>query len=431
MVERKVIWGFVLAGLFLWMTTTCFGDAAGDLGQVESYVKNGMFSEAEQLCKSVAQNNPGSDSALQAQGKLAVVYIMTGRLPQADAEVDKLMSDFKGNSELAAVLYGIANRYKQVKDSQRASNLSERICKDYPTSEQAQRIQLDSGKEQALGFIANGRFHRAEESVKSLVNTCGNNPALGATLFKIAREFKELCRYEEAERVYQQIVQACPDSEVVGKARMAVDKLKIWNQINSGDVAGAQAGLEKLIKDYKDEDDLAHTVHGVALKLEENGHYEQAKALYGRVAQDYPGSGFAARIPLDLKKCDILAMIGKEPFEKISQEINSLLASSRGDARLPMVIWKVGRTCYEQAMRLEGQGSAEQAKELYGNAVEVLTIVINQMPSSVAAAEACKDAARCYEKLGESGKAKACYQKVVDEYPGCRSADYARKQLNR
>jgi TolA-binding protein len=386
MFGRKVVWGFVLTGVLLWMTGRCFGDAAGDLGQIEVYVKSGMFVQAEELCKSVAQNNPGSDSALKAQSKLAVVYIMTGRLTQADAEVDKLMSDFKSKAELATVLYGIVNRYKQVKDSQRASDLSERICKDYPTSEQAQRLQLDTGKERALGFIANGRFHGAEEEVKNLVSTCGSNPALGVTLFKIAREFKELCRYEEAGRVYQQIIQACPDSEFAGKARMAVDKLKIWKQINTGDVAGAQAGLEKLIKDYKDEDDLVHTVHGVALKFEEAGYYEQAKALYSRVVQDYPDSGFAARIPLDLKKCDILAMIGKEPFEKISQEVNGLLASHRGDPRLPTVIWRVGRTCYERAMRLKGQDSAEQAKALYGNSAEIMDIVINQLPSSVVSA---------------------------------------------
>lgn len=149
---------FLMVGGFVFaMAGVCFADAAGDLSQVEMYVKNGMYSQAEGLCNSIAQNNLGSDYALKAQGKLAAIYIMTGRMADANALTDAMINSFSTNAELPAILYGTMSRYKLAREFQRAENLSGRICQEFSSSEQAQKIQLDSGREQALKLIAEGK----------------------------------------------------------------------------------------------------------------------------------------------------------------------------------------------------------------------------------------------------------------------------------
>ena len=381
------------------------------------YVKSEQYGQAEQLCKSVVQNNPGSDIALRAQGKLAIVYIMTGRMAQADAEVEELTNAFKSNAELPAVLYGIVGRYKSAREFQRAENLSQRICQSFSSSEQTQRIQLGSGKEQVLNLIADRKYQQAEEAVNNMVSAAGSNPAMPVTLFNIAKEFKELERYDETMRIYQKIAQNYPNSEFGGKARMGVDKLRVWNLIEAGDAAGAQSALEKMIKDYKDEDELAHTVHGIAVKFDENGYYEQAKSLYQRVKRDYPNENVAELAAVGLRLCDIRAMIGKAPYAAVKPEIDRLMRDLSGRRQLPVAVLDIAFAYLQQAMRLDEQGSAEQAKESYRNVIKVCEIVTNQLPRSPATPKAYDYAVICYQKLGNHPKAIECCQKIVQDYP--------------
>ena len=131
---RKSILFLAAVSCVLSMAAATFADVAADLAQVEAYVKNGLLSQAEQLCNSILQGNPDSNSILKTQGKLAVIYVMTQRMPQADGQVDSLINSFHDNAELPGILYGIADRYKSVKESQRAQNLCQRICQDFPAS---------------------------------------------------------------------------------------------------------------------------------------------------------------------------------------------------------------------------------------------------------------------------------------------------------
>ena len=418
---RKSILFLLALVTFVCLTAAAgFADAASDLVQAETYVKSGLFSQAEQLCISIAQNNPGSDYALKAAGKLAAVSIMTQRMPQADAQVDSLINSFHNNAELPAILYGITLRYKTVREYQRAEDLAQRICQEFGGSEQAQRIQLDLGREQALKLIADGKFAQAEEAANTIAANAGSNPGMPAALFKIARQFKEAGRNDEAVRMYQKITQDYPNSEFGGRARMAIDKLNIWNLIKTGDVNSVQAALERLINDYGNEDDLPHTVRGIAFQFEENGYYQQAKALYQKVKTDYAGDRVAAMATVDLKKCDVRAMIGTASHSVVMQKVNEFMAEFAGNWYLPKAVYQIGTEYYNRALKLGGHSSAGQAAEFYRNAADIWEMVINQLPDSSYTLEACNYAAICYEKLGEYNKANECYKRVIDNYPGYR-----------
>jgi len=414
MMSRKIILVMVLA---TFMTVECFAVAQNDLGQVESQIRGGQFNQAEQICKSVAQGNPGSDSALRARGKLAAGYIMTQKTIQADAEIDKLVKDFAGNSELPAVLYGMVLRYKKVREFQRAQNLSERICSEFPSSEQAQRLQLDSGKELALQHIANGKYSKAEEVVNSMASAAGDSPAKAATLYQIAKEFKTYESYDESGRIYERIARDYASSQFGNKSKMTVDKLKIWNLIKFGSVAEVQAAMEKLIRDYSGEEDLAHTVHGFGIQYEKSGNFAQARAIYQRVKNDFADNWVAEIANIDLAMCDVRAMVGKADFNDVPKQLDVLKNKFAGHWHLPKAIRQVGQEYQRQAMKLEIAGSGEQAKEFYRDAIAVWDIVVNQLPRSSSSAPACCWSGDCYIKLGEYAKARYCYQKVVDSYP--------------
>jgi TolA-binding protein len=342
---------------------------------------------------------------------------MTQKTAQADAEVDKLISDFKGNAELPAILYGMVLRYKTARELQRAQNLSQRICQEFPSSEQAQRIQLDTGKELVFKHIANGKYQQAEEAVNNMVSAAGKSSAMPATLYRIAKEFKEQEVYEQADRIYQKIAQDYPNSEFGNKAKMAVDKLKIWNLIKSGDVAAVQVATEKLIQDYSGEEDLAHTVHGFGIQFEKQGNFEQAKAIYLKVKNDFPNDWVAEIANIDSEMVDVRAMVGKAPFSDVMSQLNAVRNKFIDHWHLPKAIRQAGQEYQRQAMQLEIAGSMEQAKDFYRNAIAVWDIVVNQLPKSSSSAPACCWSGNCYIRLGEYAKAIDCYQKVVDNYP--------------
>lgn len=427
MLNRTIVLLLAIGGFVMLMGGECFGDVAVDLKQADAYLDSGYYSQAEGLCNSIMQSNPNSDYALKAQGKLSAVYIMTGRISDANTLVDAMINTYKNNAELPAILYGMALRYKQAREFQKAESLSARICQEFSSSEQAQRIQLDTGKEQALKLIADGKYAQAEDAVNNMVSTAGGNPAMPATLFKIAREFKEAERNDETVRIYQRIVQNYPSSDFAGKARMGVDKLKIWNQIKAGDVAGAQTALDKLITDYNGSDDLPHTIHGVALKFEEAGFYEQAKTWYDRVKQSWSDSPMAEKATVDFKRCDVLAMVGTSSHSSVMQKVNELMSEFSGHWHLPASVHRVGQEYYNQAMKQDdlavsqGTSAIEKAREYYRNSAEILEIVINRLPTSAVMPQAYNYAGNCYRKLDEYAKATQYYEKVVNDYPKYRN----------
>ncbi len=413
---------FLLLALLVLMTGTCFADVAADFAQIESYFRGGTFGQAEQLCTSIIQNNPDSDLALKAHGKLTAVYVKTGRLTEADAEVNKMMNDFKDNAELPAILYGVMLRYKKAGESQRTENLSQLICQQFPSSEQKQRIQLDSVKEQVFKDISNGKYQQAEGAINNMVAGYGSSPAMAATLYKIAKRFKGYEAYDESMRVYQRIAQDYPNSKFGKKSKMAVDKLGIWNLIKSGDVSGALAAIEKLANDYKGEKDLPHTVHGFGIQFEKIGNFEQARAMYQRAKQDYSDDWVADIATVDLAACDVRAMVSQVQFTDVMSQLNAFKNQFAGHWHLPKAIRQVGQEYQRQAMKSELAGFVGQSRELYSNAISVWGIVINELPDSSARPHALSWSGNSHYKLGEYGKARDCYQGLLDSYPEYRFA---------
>ena len=405
---RKIIIEIII---FLVLAFNCFGDSASNLGKMEVLTRSGQFNQAESLSTTIT-----GDNTLKAQGKLAASYIMTDKISQADSKINNLIKDFKNNPQLPEILYGMVLRYKAVKDSQRAQNLSQQIVQQFPDSEQAQRIQLDTGKEVVLKHISKRKFKQAEDAVNSMIASSGNSSAMPGTLYRIAKQFKEYEAYDEADRVYQKIAQNYLNSQFGGKAKMAVDKLKIWGLIKNGDIAEVDSATQKLINDYSGQEDLAHTIHGFGIQFEKAGNFAKAKSIYQKVANEFPDNWVAEIAAVDIEMCDVRAMISKSSFDEVMTQLNVVKSKYSGNWHLPKAIRQVGQEYQSQAFDLELKGSKDKAKEFYGNAIAVWDIVVNQLPKSSSSAPACSWSGNCYQRLGDYAKAAQSYQKVADEY---------------
>ena len=157
----------VLIAMLLGMQM-CLADGASQLAQGREYQKNGQYEQAEVVYKSIVNDYPGSNYALQGQKRIAIVNIEMGRFDAADDAVDKLKTDFAAEPNQPAVLYSVAKRYEISKNYvQRAKGIYQYIAEQL-SGPFAVKSQLDEPKVNILGLIESGDYSGASSAADSL-----------------------------------------------------------------------------------------------------------------------------------------------------------------------------------------------------------------------------------------------------------------------
>lgn len=238
MFKRTIVLFLTVGGL---MVTECFGDAASLFKQGVNCKEKGYYKQAEETYKSVIANYPGTPQARKSQEQLAVIYILTQRITQAQASIGALKTAFSGDAELAGSLYWIARNYRLEGHPQRAVNLYQEIMSQYPDSSYAKKAQLDIPRTNIFSLLGAGKYTEAEAAIDKLLNDFSGHPELAETLYDIARECKHKARYGKAKSLYQYILQRYPATSYGEMCPIQVPKMDIWAKIASGDFAGAQA----------------------------------------------------------------------------------------------------------------------------------------------------------------------------------------------
>ena len=167
MAGRRAIWGFVLAGAFLWMGTSCFADAAAQLGKADKCMKNGRCGEAEEIYKAILQSEGKSDSSLKAQRKLVTLYIHTDRTNEAQAGFDKMAADYAGSPKLAEEIYWVGRGYRVAEDFAKAKSLYQQVIQQYPDSPFASRSRINIQNMEVWSLIKAGQFEQARDAIRT------------------------------------------------------------------------------------------------------------------------------------------------------------------------------------------------------------------------------------------------------------------------
>jgi TolA-binding protein len=155
-----------------------------------------------------------------------------------------------------------------------------------------------------MALIVSEKYDLAKEALNKLIADFSGNSRLPGTLYWIAERYQRQSRFEEANRIYKQIVGNYPDNSYVDKAQLDVKTIDIQILLGVGDVNQATVLLDKFIADFKQHyyandclNKIAEQCYltAVAFKgqkqLEQaNYYYAEAESVWQRIINNLPGN---------------------------------------------------------------------------------------------------------------------------------------------
>jgi len=412
------------------MTGLCFADVSALLEQAETYKTNDDYLQAEEIYRTIVKDFPATADALQAQKELVILYNKIEMNTYSKAALDKLTADFATYSEpndVAQALFDIARQYEWSAKYKEANKVFQQILDEQAQSWYVNRANLAVVRTNIMHLIELGKEQEAQAAFDKLPVDFAGHEDLPQTIYDIGKRYEWSHKYEQANKIYLQLVQKYPGSPWAGKVPLTVPRTNIVSLITEGKDVEAQAAIDKLVVDFSNHPDLPEALDNIAHRYEWTGKYEKAQSMYQQIAQQYPDTTYAGAAPLEISKVNILSLIDSAKDSEAQTALDSLTVDFKDSRILAVAVSRIAEQYQFKAQQLENDGTAktEDIRDCLSKAIAIWEKVINDNKDVVVVPQACSYSGDCYRKLGEYEKSAACYQKIVDDYPGNSMAWHA------
>lgn len=278
----------------------------------KKYDGSRKYEEARGVFELILKQYPGSSPATNAQIYLSkrniLALIESKDYTKAQAELDKLTTDFVGHPDLAEAMYAIAERYELPGKYEEAKSLYEQIVQLCPDSPYAAKARYDGPEIHIFSLIASGKYIEAQQAIDKFTADFVDYPRLPGTLYWFAKRLDAAGQYEQARNIYQQLAWQYPDDAHAVKALIGAGKVHALSLIQAGDDTGAQKVLDRLIADFSGDPDLPEPVfvigeayYNKAFQKENEGLDNEAKdqfrkaiGIWERIIRELPESATTA-----------------------------------------------------------------------------------------------------------------------------------------
>ena len=323
------------------------------------------FEESKDFYEQIIQHYPDRPEADRAKldiSKIGVLSIFDTKFDSekgaaaqdaaAQAALDRFIANFSKHPYLPEALYSIAERYQNARKNEQAEALYQKIATNYPDTDYA----FKSLKKLTILYVDAEKGAEVRQACDKLTQNFSRRPELADALYEVAERYEwSKGRYKEAQTIYQQIIQQFPDSSYA-KLPLALARTNVISLIEQGNYSQAQQDINKLVAKFSRHPDLARTLDGIAGRYGKAGKYDEAKAIYRKIAIDYPGTDHALQaqkklVFINIKEGDDIA--ARETFDK-------LIADFRYHRDLPDIIFEIGM----ESQDLKA-GKNDQARTIY------------------------------------------------------------------
>lgn len=384
----------LLCILFLGMTSKTFADPFAQLEQAKTYQKQRQYGQAERIYQQILTDHPGTDHAFEAQKMSIILYVAWNKQAQAETAFQQLIDNFSGHSGIAQAVHDIAYQHRLLHKYKKANQLDQHVIDNWPESDYALLAQMDLAK-----YYVDRGDAAAEAAVDKLLADFAGNPLIARAIHDVAQHYSLSGRYEKANEHYQYVIDHWPQTEYAELSRIDLAETNILSLIDSGDDTATEAALDNLIADFTDNPGLQESVFVIgekyyndAFRCEKEGKASEARENFQKALLTW---------------------------EKIIEELPESIVTGWA--------YNFSADCYRRA------GWYEKAIEYYQK-------VVDDWPDYEYAWDALFRIGRNYEALQKSGLMsksevnpviKSVYEQVLDQYPDCKAAKYARRWLSR
>ncbi len=264
------------------------------------------------LFTKAAPQPENTSEELQAQKQLIILYIESANSVSAQAEYDKLITDYAGDKLLPAAVYDIAETYRNNSKFKDSLQVYADVVNNWPESSSAVWAQRGL----AISNIALGRMQKAQVELDKLQNNYSADPNIAESVFNVADTYYWFKRYDEADSLYRYVSESYPDNDFAMWSQMG---LAISFIANGNEPAAADA-TDKLILNYPDNKKLPEALFYIAGRYAWDKKYNEAQDIYYYIADQFSESEWAKNAEFESAKVAIY------PLLDANDEPNSLAA---------------------------------------------------------------------------------------------------------
>ena len=361
----------------------------------------------------------------------------------ADAATDKLISVFSDQPTLPKEIWKIANRFDGLERIEKAIELHNYNVDNFPNDENAMLSQVYIVYT-CIYNAKDGNDTAAEAAIDKLTSVFSDQPDLPEELYEIAGKFKGRKKLDKAYQYYQYVADNFSDNDhaLLAQQQMVSLSLKL------GDQAGASAGVEKLIADFKDDENIAEAVSQVAKTYRSNKKYTEAIELYNYVVDNHPDNLFA--IWAQVRIAEINIELGVE--EAIDAAVDKLRTQFSEHPLIGEALYTVAEKFsrakkHDKSAELHQYNVAQHPEDMYAmrSQAKIIASHIRNFNESDADAAIEKlisvfsgqstlpqevyQVANIYKDAGQSSRALQLYQRVAQTWPDDDSAILSQKGI--
>jgi len=203
------------------------------------------------------------------------------------AAIDKLMSDFAGDSGLAETLYWIGKEYEWKKGTtinrtgwyDTPNSVYQKIMQAFSDTPYGQEAEWDqkrlSHRMKIYKLMKEPNQATTDAAIEAMVKDLNDRPELSVELYWVAFGYEEQPdKLAEAEKIYERIIKECPGTEEADRANLDLRRRIMCDLFDAGDINSSLTHLDQFIKDFNQ-----HYYAGDCLGRAEIGFYTKATEL--------------------------------------------------------------------------------------------------------------------------------------------------------
>jgi len=346
--------------------------------------------------------------------------IASGKYDEAQAVINELFSDeeFASHTDLSSTLYSLAKRYEWSGKYPEAKSTYQQIIEQYPDSSFAGSATFDIPRMNVLSLFASSDTTAAYEALDNFIADFDAKPDLPAALYGIGETCRAFKKYEDANSIYEQLVQRYPESSYAGKAELEISEMAALSLIETEDKAAAESAVNEITEDFNDQSGLPASLYNIAERYDLSRKFKDANNVYRQIVEEHPDSPEAAKARLGLAKLSIIFLIRSGDDETAQTALDNIIADFNDRPELPTAVFMVGEQFYFKAFEDPNKYLTAKSEEYLGKAQATWERIITELPVSLPdTAHAYYFTAVCHRKMAQYDKAIAYYQYVADNWP--------------
>jgi TolA-binding protein len=216
----------------------------------------------------------------------------------------------------------------------------------------AEEEALYQARVNVCSLIDTGKYTEAGSAADKLVADFSGNQGLPEAQYWIAERYERYDKFDEANRLYQQVIQNYSDSLWADRAKLGISRAKAKSLIVSQNYEQAQKEIDKLAVDFAGNSDLPEAIFWITERFERAGRPGDAKLNFQRIIRDYPDSPWAGKVKFWNSRIAILSLISAQQFSQAEDAIDKFVADFAKNPDLPEALFWISEG-FQRADRFE------------------------------------------------------------------------------